>query len=169
MRPNRALQADAVLAGARNRAAERHVVRHTRREAALGRKVLQDIANTLPQMAAGWRMYEDLERFADMAKVRVTIDVLNGTARLESGESVHLQLVSELSGWLAKRLVGAKIPPGVVSAASLLLEVRSDRVPTDHQRIVLFDFECHCSLTTADRTYEGALHDKHHWHQRVGV
>jgi hypothetical protein len=135
----------------------------------VGRKVLQDIANTLPQMAAGWRTYEDLEQFADMANVRVTIDVLHGTARRDSGEPMDLRLASELSSWFANRLVVENIPEEVVSAATVLLEVRSDRVPTDHKRIVLFDFECHCALMTADRTYEGALRDKHIWHQRVGV
>ena len=135
----------------------------------MGRKVLQDIANTLPQMAAGWRMYEDLEQFAEMANVRVTIDVLNGTAHRDSGEPMNLRLASELSSWLANRLIVEKVPAEVVSAACVRLEVRSDRVPTDHKRIVLFDFECHCALTTADRTYEGTLRDKHLWHQRIGV
>jgi hypothetical protein len=94
------------------------IVRPTRREVAVGRKVLQDIANTLPQMAAGWRTYEDLEQFAQMANVRVTIDVLNGTAHRDSGQPIHLRLASELSSWFANRLVVEKVPEEVISAAS---------------------------------------------------
>jgi hypothetical protein len=135
----------------------------------VGRKVLQDIANALPQMVVGRLMHEDLDKFAEMVNARITIDVLGRSARDEESEPVSLRIVDELAAWLAHRMVVENIPLEIVSAVSLRLDVRSDRIATDRKRIVLFDFECKCTLRTADRTYEGSLKEKHRWHQRIGV
>ena len=135
----------------------------------MGRKVLQDIANTLPQMVVGWRMYEDLEKFADMANATVTMDVLRKVAVKDDSEPLSLHIVDELAAWLAHRLAVENVSADSVSAVTLCLDVRSDRVATDHKRIVLFDFDCRCSVATPDRIYEGRLKEKHRWHQRVGV
>ena len=114
-------------------------------------------------------MHEDLEKFAEMTNAHVSIDVLGRSARNVESELLSLHIVDELAAWLANRLAIERVPPESVSGVTLTLIVRSDRIATDRERIVLFDFECQCKVTTADRTYEGGLKDKHRWHQRVGV
>lgn len=65
----------------------------------MGRKVLQDIVNTLPQMVVGWRMYEDLERLADHPTTQISINLLRQTAIRDGVNSIDLQIVDELAEW----------------------------------------------------------------------
>jgi hypothetical protein len=43
------------------------------------RKVLQDIANTLCQIAVGWRMGDDYERIAQLPDGTLVFDLVDGT------------------------------------------------------------------------------------------
>ena len=120
-------------------------------------------------MVVGWRMYEDLEKLADLVNARVTIDVLRHTAVKDGSEPLSLKIVEELGAWLAKRMAAAHVSRDAVSAVTLRLDVRSDRIATDRKRIVLFDFDCQCLVSTPERTYEGTVTEQHTWHQRVGA
>jgi hypothetical protein len=57
----------------------------------VGRKILQDVANTLPQMFVGWRMAEGLESLAELPDGTLEIDVLTETIRHNSGSTSRLQ------------------------------------------------------------------------------
>lgn len=47
------------------------------------------------------------------------------------------------------------ITPEVLRSVSLRAEFRTDRVPTDKKRIVLFDWTCESSVTTDEKAYLG--------------
>jgi hypothetical protein len=132
----------------------------------LNRKVFQDFANTLPQMLVGWRMGEDLETLADLPDGTLSFDVLSGTASHSVAGALSLHVAEEMQSWLQHRLVAHRIPADTLCAATLVAEIRTDRIATDRKRIVSFDFTCSSRLVTADRTYEGRLHEKHAWHSR---
>jgi hypothetical protein len=135
----------------------------------MGRKNLQDVANTLPKMLVGWRMHEDLEQFAEIPNGRLTIDLLRRVAVHDVAGTLQLHIVDELAAWLAQKLAAEQIPVDELSSVTLEADIRSDRVATDKKRIVLFDFNCRCSVVTLQRRYEGTLCESLKWHQRIGA
>ena len=134
----------------------------------LNRKVFQDFANTLPQMLMGWRMGDDLETLADLPDGVLSFDVLRGTATHSVTGAIALRIAEEMHAWLQHRLVSLHIPPDALIAATLSADFRTDRIATDRKRIVSFDFRCSSCLRTADRIYQGQLHEAHTCHSRKG-
>lgn len=120
-------------------------------------------------MLVGWRMHEDLEKLAELPNGTLTIDLLRRTAVHDVAGGLQLHIVEELAAWLAEKLSIEKIPIGELSSVTLEAGIRSDRVATDKKRIVLFDFDRRCSISTIQRKYEGTVHQSHTWHQRVGA
>src|SRR5262245_35458039 len=94
------------------------------------------------------RMYEDLEKFAETTHASVTIDVLRRVAIKDGSEPLSLRIIDELAAWLTHRMSVSNIPSEAVSAATLHVDLRSDRVATERKRIVLFDLECRCEIDT---------------------
>ena len=133
----------------------------------MGRKVLQDVANTLCQMLVGWRMGEDLEQLAELPDGVLSLNVLNGEARHSAAGPLDLWVAKELSSWLSSRLEILSIPISTISEASVQASINTGRILTNKRRIVSFDFEVRSSVSTSDRTYFGKLQERHEWHRRV--
>jgi hypothetical protein len=135
----------------------------------MGRKVLQDVANTLPQMLVGWRMGDDMEALAALPDGTLDIDVLAGTAVHTAASLPELRIVGELHAWLIDRLEKAGLPRDQMTDARLVAAICTDRIATDRKRIISFHFTCTCTIATKERAYVGHLAEKHQWHSRPQV
>jgi hypothetical protein len=133
----------------------------------VGRKVLQDFANTLCQMLVGWRMGEDLELLAELPDGTLDIDVLSGSTTHSVNGRINLHIAGELQAWLKHRISEARVEPSSIALARVTAIVRTDRIATDRKRIVSFDFAVDSIIEAADREYRGRLCEAHQWHSRV--
>jgi hypothetical protein len=115
------------------------------------RKFLKDVVNTLPHMIMGERMsYVDLETLANLPDGGISIDLLNRQAVHSAGHSVSLQIVPYLAGWLSGRLHSNDARIEDLAHARLNLVFRTDAIPTDRTRLVLFDWACVCTIAPCD-------------------
>src|SRR5438874_112096 len=94
------------------------------------------------------RMYEDLEKFAELPNGKLTIDLLRRSAVHDVAGTVQPKIVEELASWFEARLALEKIQMDALLNVTLEANIRSDRVATNKKRIVLFDFDCRCSIAT---------------------
>ena len=133
----------------------------------VGRKILQDFANSLCHMLVGWRMGEDLELLADLPDGTLNLDVLSGTATHSVNGHVNLHIARELQAWLQHRLLKSRIEPSSIAQAAVTATVRTNRIASNRMRIVSFDFAVDSIIETADREYRGKLCEVHQWHSRM--
>ena len=117
-------------------------------------------------MVVGWRMGADVETIANLPDGTLVFDVLTGNARHSSGVEPTLWVSGELQAWLKARLQALRVPEEEISAATLEVGVKTDRIQTNRKTLVSFDFACKSTLITSDKRYEGTLVEKHTYHNR---
>ena len=111
--------------------------------------ILQDIANTLPQMAMSERVGNaDLEILTGLPDGRLELDLLAREVRHSSGAAIRLAIVTHLAEWLAQRL--QQPPETMLRRVALVVTLRTDRVPTDRRRVVPFDWRCDAIVESHD-------------------
>ena len=111
------------------------------------RGLLKDLANTPTQIACGWRLYGDLPRLSQLIGSVITVDLLDGSAKVDGRElSPPLEIAEETSRWLRDRFERDDVPAGLVTAARLTIS------PSEQERDLL-KFECATVLETASQTY----------------
>ena len=121
-----------------------------KRSGQVGRKILQDAANTLPHMIMSERLgHGDLETVAELPDGTIAIDLLTCEAR-RGGVPVSLEIVQLQTEWLADRLGRHGVARCDLAEARMELELRTDALPTDRSRTVPFDWTSTCRLATYD-------------------
>ena len=135
----------------------------------MGRKILQDIANTLSEMFVGWRMAEDLEKLSKLPDGVLTVNLLTPQASHSSEGSIDLHVVDELQLWAIQRLEREGIRFGDLDEVKLDIGIKTGRIATDRKNIISFDFECACRVVGSGRSYESKLSEAHHWHHRTNA
>ena len=131
------------------------------------RKVLQGLANNLCQMLSGWRMsIEDLEVLSQTPDGALTFDVLAGSVAHNVEGALSLSVAGELNAWLKDRLAALNIPLSAVKSVTLRAAFKTDRIPTDKERVVSFDWTCESAVATDEKTYSGRPVAAHQWHTR---
>jgi hypothetical protein len=130
------------------------------------RKIFQHYVDVLNHMVIGWRMGDDLEVLAELPSGRIHFDILSGQATHEASGPVILQIATEMKAWLSDRTRKDRIPLEAITAATLDLDMNTDRILTDKKRVVSFDWRCHTTLSTSEKTYEAKLKEDHTWHSR---
>ena len=131
------------------------------------RKVLQDHANTFCQMLVGWRMGDDLDALAELPDGILSVNVLTGQAVHSVTGALHLGIAGELKAWFGNRLETCGIPTAEIRAAEVSATIGTERIPTNHKKIVSFDFSVKSRIETSDAEYSGELQEMHHWHSRL--
>jgi hypothetical protein len=131
------------------------------------RKVLQHIANSLVSILVGPTLHKDLEMLAEIPDGRLTIDLFTQSVRHDIGGPLNLQVIDRLSVWLNKELETDKISTKDVQSVNFVIDIRTDRVPTDKRNIILFDFSGQGSLVTSFGTYVRTLKSYPVWYHRV--
>ena len=83
-----------------------------------------------------------------------------------SGQEMTLKpITTELSDWLLKQLGVAGVPVAKLEGATVTLSYRTDRLPTDRSKIVVFDLEATTSVLAAERFSFGTAEGTQ-WHTR---
>ena len=131
------------------------------------RKVLQDIANTLCQMFVGWRLGEDYEKLADLPDGTLQVNLLLEQNYHSSGVDLIFRITTELAAWFRECLIVHGIPLSEIQKCSLAVTYTTNRIKTDRKKIISFDFSCISIIKTDEVEYNGALVEKHSYHQRV--
>ena len=104
-------------------------------------KELKGSANVLCQMATSQRICESVDVIADLPDGDLSLNLLNGMSCHSTKGQLELPIGAELSEWFANRLSTLEIPPDAVGTADLVISYRTDRVPTDRERILLLDLD----------------------------
>lgn len=132
----------------------------------MGKKVLADIANTMPRMVAGRIYPDDWEALALIPEGVLTIDLLAKTAHHTAHGALSLRVVTDLAGWLGDHLATAQLLPSDLTKAELAIVIRTDRVPVDRSRIIPFDLVCNGIFATNDRAYNSKPVPVLQWYTR---
>lgn len=125
----------------------------------------QGLVDALCQMAVSARLEGDLELLCQMPDGRVIIDLVRDSANHSSSGPISLQIIAELQGWIAKRLADSSVQ---IAAAQIEIMYRTDAVPTDRRRIVMFSLEAESSITTGGQSWRGKPQRGTIWHRRPG-
>lgn len=131
----------------------------------LKRGKLQAIADVLCRMAISSRLEADFEQLCQLPDGRVYVDLLHDSANHDASGQVRIQIASELRTWMATTMaeIGSQ-----VTAASIEIAYRTDSVPTDRQRIVMFSLHSRSAITTDGQSWIGKPCDSTIWHRRPG-
>jgi hypothetical protein len=132
----------------------------------LRRKALQELANALCPMSVGARISPDLSILADLPDGTIEVDLLRATAHHSTAGPIDLHLPGELSSWLQERLASLSIPREAIRTARVSATYQTDRLPTNRDKIVSFDWRCNSALATDEKEYQGSLLESHTWHHR---
>ena len=131
------------------------------------RGLLQDLANTLCQMAASANCPQDYELLAALPDGTVLFNLLAPSAWHSSGEHLELEAVKQLSNWLNARLAAEEPNRPRLDRAEVELSYRTDRIRTDREKLVSFDFQCGSVLGAPIGQFRGGPVTRHVYHQRV--
>jgi hypothetical protein len=96
------------------------------------RGLLQDYANTMPDILCGWRLFNvpsDLERLLEARRGLLSIDALTARCLLDGQEVAPFGIAKEIQAWLQDRLKDDAVPAGVVEEATLTLTFEASRTP----------------------------------------
>jgi hypothetical protein len=133
----------------------------------VGQNILQDAANTLPRMIMSERMgFPDLEMLAGLPDGTLSIDLLAGEAVHSAGQPAPLQIVQHLAEWLVDRLGSRGVSLSDLAEARLELAFRTDAVPTDRARAILFDWTSTCTLAVRDGKIGAGRASGRMWYDR---
>lgn len=113
-------------------------------------------------------MADDLERLAELPDGTLSINVLEGRATHSVAGEQDLYIARELNAWLKAQLI-KHAAEGELQEVILKADIQTDRIATDRKRIVSFDFKCESFLRSRDKSYCGALAEKHTWHRRISA
>ncbi len=131
------------------------------------RNRLYDFANALSQMLISGRVKGDLEMLAQLPDGTLHIDVLSCATTHSSAGRVDLAVAAELRSWLQQRLLASGAEVSLITRVSIEATIRTDRIATNRNSIVSFDFTVSAVIVAAGRDYRSGTLAAHHWHDRV--
>jgi hypothetical protein len=117
------------------------------------RKRLQHHADTLAQMACGWRIVNDLKTLAQAESGELTINVLSASTLLDGKPLSRLGLTRELSAWLLKDAEANGIPLDLLHRAEVRLRFKA--YLSDDHTVVHFDRFATSVVEYDGRAYTG--------------
>ena len=92
---------------------------------------------------------------AELPDATVRIELRSGSCKHPIVGDLELPVVEELRTWLLARVEAAGILFDSFEQVLLSLHYKTDRVPTDRKRILLFELECACEISLDNRVIEG--------------
>ena len=128
-------------------------------------KVFRSIANSLCQMCCSAHINRSLEYLADLPDGTVEINLLSESCKHSVAGDLSLPMVADFNLWLSKRLEQVGLSVDVMQSVQVSLRYNTDRVPTDRNRILLFELECSSKFVVAKRIINGYAENVH-WYER---
>jgi hypothetical protein len=133
------------------------------------RKRLQEFVNNLCPMFIGRLRQRDLETLAELQDGTIEINLLDSSTQHSHAGSLSLQVTNELKAWLHNRLNESNVPVSAITVAKLEVQINTQRVATDHKRIILFEFHLQSVLSTDEAIYSNERQIGLKWHNRVNL
>ncbi|SRR5213593_2029130 len=118
-------------------------------------KVLRSIANSLCQMCCSARINTSLERIAGLPDGTLKIDLLLGSCVHSTAGDLQVPMVEDFRAWLSSQMEQSRLSFDVFRSVLLSLQYKTDRVPTDRKRILLFELESASQFVLANQVIEG--------------
>ena len=114
---------------------------------------LKHHADTLAQMACGWRIANDLHALARLGSGRFEIDAMTGQCALDGQPYPRLALAHELAAWLRRDAADNQVPWELYRRVRVSLDFRA-KVKPDRSSVT-FDRSATSSVETDLGTYSG--------------
>jgi len=114
-------------------------------------------------MLIGWRMQDDLNRFARLPDGTLTVDALTGTCTHSVDGELTTHIGPEIAAWFRHRLDADGIPFSAITFANVTADVH---ITTEQRRSdtrVKFDWKCRSLISTSDREFTSELAEPHTW------
>lgn len=129
----------------------------------------QGIANTLGEKLVAWRDRSDLEVIASLPDGFLEVDLLGGRATHSASGDIELRALGRLQDWLRARTEALGLSETPLCSVTLSASYRTDRVDTNHNKVVLFDWTCVARLETDARVFTGREATNDLWFTRVAA
>jgi hypothetical protein len=84
------------------------------------------------------------------------MNLINKTASFGDG-ILSLEIVPVLRDWLSSQLSNEGLNLNDIKSCVVTVEFKTDRLPTDKSKIVAFDFNNRCILSTDEKEYVNVL------------
>jgi hypothetical protein len=133
----------------------------------MGRKILQDVANTLPNMLVARMHLDDLETLALLPDGTLSLDLLSLAAHHSLGGVIELKFVEKIAAWLKTRLIKNRILVSDLSKAELVVVIRTDKILTDRTRIIAFDLSITCAVGLLEGRIKTSIGSGRIWYDRI--
>ena len=130
------------------------------------RKALAGLATNLAQMLPATFSPRDLETLVSLPNGELEIDILGSRATRNSLALSDLDVTAALLTWLKTNLAQLDIPLPAITCASVAAHYRTDRVPTNREKLVLLDWKCQGRIATLEREYTGNVVFGDQWYTR---
>ncbi|MCA9647551.1 MAG: hypothetical protein KC492_42975 [Myxococcales bacterium] len=129
-------------------------------------KNLKSLSRALADIAASSRAAQSLGPLASSPNATLDFDLL-ASRTIHSGLGpLELPLTTDLRGWLFAHVHEAGLAADDLESAIVSLRVRTDRVPTDRARVVLFEFSSSCTLRARSRSFQSSSGPNLVWHDQ---
>ena len=114
-------------------------------------------------MLIGWRMQDDLNRFAQLPDGTLTVDALSGFCSHSKVGEIETYVGPEIAAWLRHRLDTDGIPHSVVTFAQVVADVTITTERRRRDTLVRFHWHCRSLISTSDRDFASELTEPHSW------
>ena len=138
-------------------------VRRLKAEPTLRLKPLKSYAHALCQMLIGWRMQDDLNRFAQLPDGTLTVDALTGACTHNVDGELTTYIGPEIAAWFRHRLDTDGIPISAISIANVTADVHITAEQRRRDTRVKFEWKCRSRITAGDREFTSELAEPHTW------
>ena len=126
-------------------------------------KPLKSYAHALCQMLIGWRMYEDLDLFAQLPSGTLSVDVLAGKCTHTVAGDLTTHIAPEMAAWFVHRLEADGVPVSMITEARVDADVTVVIEKRRRDKRVHFDWRCRSLIATQNRQYSSLLEEPHTW------
>ena len=123
------------------------------------RKVIQDYANKVCEIFAGWRLAvheDDVPKLIEFGSSELQANLLDGTMRVDGDEVEPLGIVLEIQAWLRGRCIEDNVSIDSIQDAALTVVFVATQSRHRGRLMRSLRFECSSRLATDERLYEGA-------------
>lgn len=114
-------------------------------------------------MLIGWRMQDDLDRFARFPNGTLTVDALTGSCTHSVDGELSTYIGPEIAAWFRHRLDTDGIPLSAIVIANVTADVHVTTEQRRRDTRVKFDWKCRSLISTRDRDFTSELAEPHTW------
>ncbi len=131
-------------------------------------KELAGCAHNLCQLVVGSGLEDSLDALGEFPDGGVVLDLLGRSATHGEAGELPGSIGAEAFGWFESRLLRLEIPQRALEEGIVELSYRTDRVPTERSRLLLFELEAKARIVAGGRQFCAEFNNVH-WHKRLAA